>query len=99
MAKGKTYPLHKLLALQDYSEIDMVSLQLMRGVLRSRIGEMHGLSFEEVIGRGGFATGHRGRWRGAYVAIKLIEHSLTSGLAEQVEREAALSCTVSHPNV
>lgn len=77
----------------------MVSLQHMRGAWRSRIGEMHGLSFEEVIGRGGFATVYRGRWKGAYVAIKLIEHSLTSGLAEQVKREAALSTTVSHPNV
>ena len=41
-----------------------------------------------------------GRWKGALVAIKVVEHSL-EGNADVIEaaRESLLAASVSHPNV
>ncbi len=40
-----------------------------------------------------------GRWGGATVAVKVVEHGAEGKLLEQVQREAALATSVSHPNV
>ena len=40
-----------------------------------------------------------GRWHGALVAVKVVEHIGSSCIAERIEREAALAVSVSHPNV
>ena len=41
-----------------------------------------------------------GRWQGALVAIKIVEHSL-KGAAAEIEgaRESLLAASISHPNV
>ncbi len=41
-----------------------------------------------------------GKWQGALVAIKVVEHRLRRSLEEMDEaRESLLSASVSHPNV
>ena len=41
-----------------------------------------------------------GKWQGALVAIKVVEHRLRKSLEEMDEaRESLLSASVSHPNV
>lgn len=78
---------------------DILALVQLRDAWRTRIGQVHGLEFREVVGRGGFATVYKGRWRGTVVAVKLLEHSLSGAVTRQIQREAALSTSVSHPNV
>lgn len=66
---------------------------------RTRIGDVHGLQFLEVIGRGGSASVFRARWKGAIVAVKVVEHQLSDDIMRQLKREAALCTSVSHPNL
>ncbi len=44
---------------------------------------------------------HAGRWKGALVAIKVVEHSNAAGKVDVIEgaRESLLAASVSHPNV
>lgn len=39
------------------------------------------------------------RWRGSFVSAKIIEHGLSGGVLEAIQREASISCSVSHPNI
>jgi len=52
-------------------------------------------------GRGSYGKVFKGRWKGALVAIKVVEHSGSSGKADIIEgaRESLLAASVSHPNV
>jgi hypothetical protein len=44
---------------------------------------------------------HPARWKGAAVAVKVIEHRSTpnGGMEEQLAREALLGASVLHPNL
>lgn len=64
-----------------------------------RIGAIQGLELNSIIDRGGFATVFHGRWNGATVAVKLVEHTALGGDLKQLQREAELAMSVSHPNV
>ncbi|EFN59725.1 hypothetical protein CHLNCDRAFT_133304 [Chlorella variabilis] len=75
------------------------TLQQLRGTWSSRIGEVQGLQLLEPIGRGGFATVWKARWRGFLVSAKVIEHGLSGGILASIHREASVSTSVSHPNV
>ncbi|GAB4819734.1 hypothetical protein N2152v2_006780 [Parachlorella kessleri] len=74
-------------------------LRQLTSAWRARSGEVAGLELEELLGRGGFASVFKGRWHGALVAVKVVEHIGSSCIADRVEREAALAVSVSHPNV
>jgi serine/threonine protein kinase len=55
-----------------------------------------------LLGSGSFARVHRAVWRGAIVAVKLIEFPVDSLYWEDVERaviEGALSVELHHPNI
>lgn len=42
---------------------------------------------------------YRGRWKGAIVAVKVIDHRVQPGKTHDLSREPLLSMSVSHPNV
>lgn len=43
---------------------------------------------------------HAGRWKGALVAVKVIDHRIKgNGNAVDIQRETILSTSVVHPNV
>jgi serine/threonine protein kinase len=84
---------------EDASHKTMVAFGQLRDAWRSRIGEVHGLDFTETIGRGGFANVYKAVWRGTIVGVKLIEHSIDGDTTRNIQREAALSTSVSHPNI
>lgn len=42
---------------------------------------------------------YRGRWKGAIVAVKVIDHRVQPGKTYDLSREPLLSMSVSHPNV
>jgi serine/threonine protein kinase len=80
-------------------DLDVAALIQLRDAWRSRIGRVHGLEFQEAVGRGGFGTVFKSTWRGTQVAVKLVEHSFDSRITKQIQREAALATSVSHPNI
>lgn len=80
-------------------DIDVAALIKLRDAWRTRIGRVHGLDFLEVVGRGGFGTVYRATWRGSQVAVKLVEHSVDSTMTKEIQREAALATSCSHPNI
>jgi len=80
-------------------DIDVAALIQLRDAWRSRIGRVHGLEFQEVVGRGGFGTVFKSIWRGTQVAVKLVEHSVDSRITKQIQREAALATSCAHPNI
>jgi serine/threonine protein kinase len=60
------------------------------------------LQLGPLLGSGAFARVHRALWRGAIVAVKLIEFPVDSSYWEDVERaviEGALSVELHHPNI
>lgn len=83
----------------SHKSVQLVAFGQLRDAWRSRIGEVHGLDFTETIGRGGFANVYKAVWRGTIVAVKLIEHSIDGATTKNIQREAALSTSVSHPNI
>jgi len=42
---------------------------------------------------------YRGRWKGAIVAVKVIDHRVQPGKTYDLSREPLLSMSVSHPHV
>ncbi|KAK9842248.1 hypothetical protein WJX81_002584 [Elliptochloris bilobata] len=59
-----------------------------------------------LLGRGGYGRVFKGRWKGAVVAVKVVEHSTFGADADiaaaeerRVARESLLSTSLSHPNV
>ncbi|PRW55899.1 kinase [Chlorella sorokiniana] len=67
--------------------------------LRARFGPIEGLQLGELLGRGAFGKVYRGRWKGAIVAVKVIDHRVQPGKTYDLSREPLLSMSVSHPNV
>lgn len=78
---------------------DINALVQLRNAWRSRIGEVHGLEFQKLIGRGGFAVVFKAQWKGTAVAVKLVEHTVDDAITRQIQREAALSTSVAHPHI
>ncbi|KAL4434239.1 hypothetical protein ABPG75_000680 [Micractinium tetrahymenae] len=68
-------------------------------VWRSRFGVIDGLDIAELLGRGAFGKVYRGRWNGAVVAVKVVEHRVSGGdPSSTLSREPLLCMSVSHPN-
>ncbi|GAB4814999.1 hypothetical protein N2152v2_002045 [Parachlorella kessleri] len=65
---------------------------------RSKFGVIDGLEVGELLGRGSYGRVYKGRWNGALVAIKVVEHRVLGGKAYDLSREPLLSLSVSHPN-
>ncbi|PSC76682.1 kinase [Micractinium conductrix] len=65
---------------------------------RSRFGVIEGLEIGELLGRGAYGKVYKGRWQGAVVAVKVVEHQVAAGDPSSVSREALLCMSVSHPN-
>lgn len=67
--------------------------------LRTRFGPIDGVQLGELLGRGAFGRVYRGRWKGAVVAVKVIDHRVSLGKTHDLSREPLLSMSVSHPNI
>ncbi|KAL3133428.1 hypothetical protein ABBQ38_007295 [Trebouxia sp. C0009 RCD-2024] len=53
-----------------------------------------------LLGRGAYGRVFKGRWKGALVAVKVIDHRIKgNGNSVDIQREAILSTSVVHPNV
>ncbi|KAA6425511.1 MAG: kinase [Trebouxia sp. A1-2] len=53
-----------------------------------------------LLGRGAYGRVFKGRWKGALVAVKVIDHRVKgNGNAVDIQRETILSTSVVHPNV
>ncbi|PRW58809.1 kinase [Chlorella sorokiniana] len=63
-------------------------------------GVIEGLEIGELLGRGAYGRVYKGRWNGAIVAAKVVEHSVAAGASEagSMSREPLLCMSVSHPN-
>ena len=58
------------------------------------------LKIEEEIGKGGFATIYKGKWRGTTVAIKrLFDPNVTESQMEEVRNEILTMATLRHPKI
>ena len=79
--------------------IDVAALKKLRDAWKDRIGRVHGLEFEAMVGRGAFGAVYKSKWRGNTVATKLIEHTIDSKMTFYIQREAVLATTCSHPNL
>ncbi|KAL4418911.1 hypothetical protein ABPG77_003701, partial [Micractinium sp. CCAP 211/92] len=73
--------------------------ELQSQFLRTRVGPIDGVQLGELLGRGAFGRVYRGRWKGAIVAVKVIDHRVGPGKSCDLSREPLLSMSVSHPNV
>ncbi|PSC72637.1 kinase [Micractinium conductrix] len=73
--------------------------ELQSHLLRARFGPIDGVQLGELLGRGAFGRVYRGRWKGAIVAVKVIDHRVGPGKSHDLSREPLLSMSVSHPNV
>lgn len=70
-------------------------------LLRMRMeGGLEGIELGPLLGRGSYGRVYKGRWKGALVAIKIVEHSGV-GNEDMIEgaRESLLAASVSHPNI
>ncbi|KAL4434240.1 hypothetical protein ABPG75_000681 [Micractinium tetrahymenae] len=66
---------------------------------RKRFGLIEGLEVAELLGRGGYGRVYKGRWNGAVVAVKVVEHRVSGGdPSSTLSREPLLCMSVSHPN-
>ncbi|EFN57850.1 hypothetical protein CHLNCDRAFT_143307 [Chlorella variabilis] len=61
-------------------------------------GVVEGLEIAELLGRGGYGKVYKGRWNGAIVAVKVVEHRVAAGTDGSLSREPLLCMSVSHPN-
>ena len=73
--------------------------EVNRHFMRTRFGPIDGVQLGELLGRGAFGRVYRGRWKGAVVAVKVIDHRVQQGKTHDLSREPLLSMSVSHPNV
>ncbi|KAL4457609.1 hypothetical protein ABPG75_012474 [Micractinium tetrahymenae] len=73
--------------------------KLQSPFLRTRFGPIDGVQLGELLGRGAYGRVYRGRWKGAIVAVKVIDHRVGPGKTCDLSREPLLSMSVSHPNV
>lgn len=78
---------------------DALLLIQLKNAWHSRIGEAYNIQFLGVLGRGSFGTVYHARWHSSEVAVKLVEHTLSSSITRHLQREAAVATSVSHPNV
>lgn len=59
----------------------------------------HQLMVQEVVASGGYGTVYRGMWQGLQVAVKTVLFSTASVNRRLALQEAALSKSISHPNI
>lgn len=64
-----------------------------------RVGAIEDVQLGDLLGKGSFGRVYKGWWRGAPVAVKIIEHHILEGQVQDLAREPLLSMSVSHPNV
>ena len=50
-----------------------------------------------LLGKGSFGRVYKGRWKGAIVAIKVLDHAML--LQDDITRETLLSTSIAHPSV
>ncbi|KAK9823953.1 hypothetical protein WJX72_006631 [[Myrmecia] bisecta] len=83
------------------SEKAQIEYSSLPALLRARSDEVFdGVEMGPLLGRGSYGRVYKGRWKGAIVAIKVIEHSpKRGGNSVDAMRESALSQSVQHPNV
>jgi len=55
-----------------------------------RFGAIGDLQLGEVLGRGAFGRVYKARWKGAIVAVKVIEHRVQPGKTHDLSREPLL---------
>ncbi|PRW58787.1 kinase isoform B [Chlorella sorokiniana] len=81
-------------------------------LFRCRFGVIEGLEVGELLGRGAYGRVYKGRWNGAIVAVKVVEHSVAANGqpsccahggceacgSNALAREPLLCMSVSHPN-
>ncbi|GAB4819737.1 hypothetical protein N2152v2_006783 [Parachlorella kessleri] len=67
----------------------------LRSTMRVRFGVFDQVELGPLIGRGGYGRVYRAKWRGAPVAVKVVEHSMHSS----TPWESVLGTTISHPNI
>lgn len=81
---------------------EMAGERRCRGVSWSEVARRGCGSGRRVGARqGSYGRVYKGRWKGALVAIKVVEHNSSGGNADAIEgaRESLLAASVSHPNV
>ncbi|CAL5221171.1 g3314 [Coccomyxa viridis] len=81
---------------------DLDNMRTIPQLLRTRNSGAVGTTLPELgalLGRGSFGKVYKGRWKGAMVAVKIIEHSADINSKIEGFRENVVSSNIQHPNV